>query len=203
VPKPHSSRFIQPNAASIGLAVQTGDAFYDKAHKVFTPLTTIPMDVAQQRVIRKLGLFVSAATDLSLSIEIYLKAALLGSGIPAPHTHELGKLYEALPANARHSFESNYDALNQYDKPLTAAVEVWVNCPPPTDSKKRPKEDMTVLAILTRNADAFKVWRYLFAQPETIPNAPLTFDFLRMMLVGQAVRAAFGGDPVLEGLGSP
>jgi len=188
-------QFIQPGTADVGAALLSGDAFFRHAQE-FIAHTTGDPTTSQNRAAANLGEFIASATNLALSIEIYLKALLLASGQPTPKTHELSDLFAKLPQTSRKAVESAYDRLRQSeDDHATAAFALHVAAPgqhQPSFGSSPVTQDNSLKGVLQRGAGAFVTWRYLFAHSITPSGAPLMYEFVRLSFAARAVRQQFG-----------
>ncbi len=186
---------IAPGTADVGTAVLSGDAFYRLAQE-FISHAAPDFQTAHQRAAANMGELIASATNLSLSIEIYLKALLLHNAVAAPKSHELPDLFAKLPSTVRSQVEQAYERLRAPEKEgVTAsfAIHVARNAVPRPPFGQVPKqEDHSLRAVLQRSANAFVTWRYLFAHGTTIPGAPLMYEFLRLSFAARAVRLQFG-----------
>lgn len=185
---------IEPGNADVGAAVLSGDAFYRIA-QAFVTHAAPDFKTAHVRATENLGELIASATNLAISIEIYLKALLLLHGQPAPKSHELPDLFAKLPSHVRVDVERAYvrlGAAGGYEGAAAFAVHVARKGAPPPDFGQAPKsQDNGLKPVLQRGANAFVTWRYLFAHGLTQPSAPLTYEFLRLGFAAKALREQF------------
>src|SRR5665811_1042974 len=86
----------QPVAADPHLAVAAADAFRELA-KPFLRWIGRDMTTAHERAVRAPGMLVASATNLSLAVELYLKALSIAVGLTPMKSHDLVALYGGLP----------------------------------------------------------------------------------------------------------
>ena len=114
------------------------------------------------------GGLVSAATNLALALELYLKSLRMGLELSIPETHNLWTLYKSLPSNVKRLIEQNYNQTVEATpkeelKEIKVAYELGT-----ADGPKVPRfpkyenESKDVKAILKRSANAFQIWRYIY-----------------------------------------
>jgi hypothetical protein len=190
-----NQQFIQPGTADVGAALLSGDAFFRHAQEFIAHTTSDPA-TSQNRAAANLGEFIASATNLALSIEIYLKALLLQSGQPAPKTHELSDLFSKLPQDFQKVVEAAYEQLRQTEVDReTAAFALHIAAPGPQTPRfgsSSATQDNSVKGVLQRGASAFVTWRYLFAHSITPDGAPLMYEFARLSFAARAIRRQFG-----------
>lgn len=110
-----------------------------------------------------LGELVCCATNLSFSLELYLKALHAKLGEPYLQEHDLSKLYASLPAEVRQAIEWNYDEYFRSIPPgVHASITVAKGPKAPPTWRNYTKEPKDLASVLYRSRDIFRSWRYLF-----------------------------------------
>ena len=126
------------------------------------------MDEAYARA-QDLGALIASATNLALSVELYLKALLITLGLPVPRTHDLVDLYTRIPGDLKSSLEARYKARPAPAKVYASALQVALSVGPATDQEldrlgDQPQSDLennSLPSVLGRCRDAFQSWRYI------------------------------------------
>ena len=183
---------IMPGSADVATAVASGDAFLSHAQRFWALVEQDP-DHAEEIAQKHIGELIASATTIALAIELYLKALLLQAGQPAPKTHDLPELYQALPSKLRQTVESTYDQRRrtENDDELAGLSVHIARRGMSEQSFDRPAgpPSMKLSALLKRNSNAFSTWRYLFAHGPTNSGAPLSYEYVRLVFAARAVRA--------------
>ena len=84
-----------------------------------------------------IGECIASATNLALSVELYLKTMWLLQGIPHPNTHDLRALYDPLPPVLKADLEALYDAI---PKPKDVPGSLYIVVTPPGHALPPPEE---------------------------------------------------------------
>ena len=150
--------------------------------------------LANERAVQDIGGLVASVTNLTLAIELYLKGLLLWNSVPAPKTHDLPTLYKLLPASVAASVQVDFvrqlelaAPVNGIELELTRANDAQERNPEPTGPP-----DMSLSAVLTRNADAFVIWRYLFSLNPKPGSEYLAYEHDSLNSLANALRAQYG-----------
>ena len=148
-------------------AFQCAESFFNLAKpyldKVGADLNGGVMAAAQDP-----GGLVSAATNLALAIELYLKSLRTCLELSVPETHNLCALYKSLPNAVKQAIESKYnEKVSNTPKEkllqLKVAYEVATSDGPKApDFPKEPDQSNDVRPLLKRSANAFQLWRYVY-----------------------------------------
>jgi hypothetical protein len=142
-----------------------------------------------------IGQVVCCATNLCLGIELYLKAAIVRSGRIPPETHDLARLYSALPDIDQLRLSIVYEGLLNGADPGTFASITIARGPAPepawTDYRSVPKD---LRSVLRRAGDSFVTWRYLFEHraPPTEYES-IEFEYLVLNLGCEALAQFLAG----------
>jgi hypothetical protein len=145
-----------------------------------------------------IGECIASATNLALSVELYLKALWLLTGTPHPNTHNLRELYDPLPPVLKTDLEAFYDAIpKSQDVPGSfhiVATPFGHALPRPEEmAAKGPKLDLSLPAVLAGSSDAFITWRYFHEVLRPDRPTPIDYPFGSLaqvadMLDARAVR---------------
>ena len=136
----------------------------------------------------QLGTIVSSATNLSLSLEIFLKAVYMICRMPVPAEHHLWSLFSGLPEVAQVSIKRSYDAANKSDGAELAALRIY-SSKTAAQPKSAPKPGpIDLKSVLVRSGNAFVTWRYFYERDEDQEWQLFEYEFLRLDLACAAVR---------------
>jgi HEPN domain-containing protein len=183
---------IEPAVADVGIALLTGDSFFQHSQRFVAYLAAYP-GRADEAAVRDIGGMVTSATNVALAIEIYLKALILSSGRAAPQTHELPTLWSLVPQSIQDSVDRAYLQLLNEKSPDAVSLELLVTRSPDRRPQgTRPPQSNQLKDVLARNTSAFRAWRYLFADPEKSAGMPLEYEFLCLSYIARALRGQTG-----------
>jgi hypothetical protein len=136
----------------------SADAFRECSRPFRQKVAGLRTDAASAEASKDLGGMVASATNLALSVELYLKALRMVSGLPENPTHNLHTLYTELPLDLRQSAEAVYEAKpkpNPAGEAIGMAITRPKNTPPP-----KIGTDYSLPSILDRSSAVFETWRY-------------------------------------------
>ncbi|HXY15457.1 MAG TPA: HEPN domain-containing protein [Terriglobales bacterium] len=142
---------------------------------------------------RNIGDLVVAAVNLAFAVELYIKALLAEFQINVPQTHDLGKLYDAIPQSLRNEIEKSYDTNwreHWYGKRASITIAKGpLEQPEWRDYRNQPKN---LGAVLERSGDVFTSWRYIYEFTEPGQGSYQFHDFEYGLLLSacNAIRAA-------------
>ncbi len=142
---------------------------------------------------RNIGDLVVAAANLAFAVEVYIKALLAELQINVPQTHDLGKLYAAIPQSLRNEIERSYDANwreHWYGKRASITIAKGPLEPPEwNDYRSQPKN---LGAVLDRSGDVFSSWRYIYEFTEPVQSNYQFhhFEYGLLLSACHAIRAA-------------
>jgi hypothetical protein len=126
-----------------------------------------------------MGDCIACATSLTFSIELYLKALwMLADQTPSkgPKGHDLWRLYDGLPQDAKGCIETLY--ANATARPNSKLSTVWMHftllepIPPP---EVTGPTDPLLATIIKVSKDVFTTWRYFHETPQA--GVPTTRQF--------------------------
>lgn len=131
-------------------------------------------------------LFVSA-TNLALSIELFLKCLSMILNKKYIESHNLDKLYYEIPLIFRtDSIEKHYKDEGGLKKYHSIDIQAKKNQAPSKGmSKKKP--NLEVRKVLARNQNAFVTWRYLFDMKEK-NMIELKFEYYSLVLIAETLK---------------
>jgi HEPN domain-containing protein len=142
----------------------SADAFRALSRPFRQTVAGLNIDAAKIEATKDMGGLVASATNLALSVELYLKALRMPTGLSPNQTHNLDELYAELPRDLRQSVEAAYEATA---KPAPDSV-IALNLPIKRKDgpEVRPPEpvgpDHSLPAVLQRSRRLFETWRYLY-----------------------------------------
>lgn len=174
---------------SPGFAVAGADEFALLAQEYLQQLPRPTLERAQAALLNPGGLLVSA-TNLSLAIELLLKALLVHDGINAPHTHKLHDLYVLLPQGRANSIATRFETITPHFSEKHECIEI-LPLANQLAALTNPT-DHSLNALLLRNADAYVLWRYTFSNVRGGPSVRLRYEFADLFRAAAAIRAEFG-----------
>jgi hypothetical protein len=121
------------------------------------------IDAADKEAARDWGSMVASATNISLALELYLKAFAILLRQPSRRVHDLDRLYADLPDGVRKDIEADYEAAPK-PAPVGEAVSVDVRIihrdAARTEYRADPNADHSLPAVLRRSSGVFERWRY-------------------------------------------
>jgi len=183
-------KYTDPTDASSGIAALAGDAFLSLA-QIFLQSLSNNSNGAAMDASKDIGGLLASATNLSLAIEIYLKAVLFDCGINVPHTHDLPELYKLIPTAVQKQISSAYAVLQENKNEVNEVKELVLQLSRsplfPDDDPVLPQNN-SILEILSRNKNAFMIWRYAFSALTDKSNTLLRYEFLHLGLIAKAIR---------------
>ncbi len=106
-PQPKQQRLW---AGEFLLVFLSADAFRACSRPLRQKVTGLSIDAAIAEAIKDLGGLVASATNLALSVELYLKGLRMATGLAPNRIHALDELYADLPKDLRQSIEATYEA---------------------------------------------------------------------------------------------
>lgn len=144
-----------------------------------------------RRTPRGLGTIVGAATNLSLALELYLKALRIVLRLPVPKSHNLRTLYGGLPGRTRAKIEKRYELLREkVPRPTPAGIRITKG--PATAPKlgDNGQTDYDLPSVLRRSRDSFSSWRYIFEfrPPSGSQYQSHQFEYLFIDMACRAIR---------------
>jgi hypothetical protein len=111
---------------------------------------------------------VAAAANPAFAAELYVKTFLAELQINVPQTHDLGKLYAAIPDSVRDEIEKSYATYrkNWYGRRASITIAKGPANEPKWDDYRSQAHDLG--ALLNRSGDVFSSWRYIyeFTEPD-------------------------------------
>ena len=137
--------------------------------------------MCSEHATRDFGGCIASVTNLSLALELYLKALYLLSGLQVPTTHDLWSLFEGLPQSVKSTIIACYKRLPEAPAGIKVleiqlSVGPFKGDPPFPDSNL----DYSLENVLKRSKDAFQTWRYLYerGKREHVLNIAYEFYYL-------------------------
>jgi hypothetical protein len=179
------------------LATACAKSFVNLARPFLDEVAAGDLNAGVQKVAANTSNLVSAATNLLLAIELYLKSLLIGSNLNPPRRHDLGELFKYLPSDRRNAIEARYSRARASREPtqikiIHAAMQAWPDggkpiAPRPEDFPPVTGPD-TVAGILERAGDSFCAWRYIY---ESVRQGEryffITLEYGRLLLLCEVI----------------
>jgi HEPN domain-containing protein len=148
----------------------SADAFRASSRPFRQKVAGLSIDAASREATKDLGGLMASATNLALSVELYLKALRMATGRAPNRIHALDKLYADLPQDLRQSVEAAYGAR---PKPALDGEAIAVDLsikrkdgPEEVRPPKTVKPDHSLPLVLQRSSAVFETWRYLYESGE-------------------------------------
>jgi len=166
-PQPKQQRLW---AGEFLLVFLSADAFRACSRPFRQKVAGLSIDAAIAEAIKDFGGLVASATTLALSVELYLKALRMVTGLAPIRTHALGELYADLPQDLRQSVEAAYEATPK-PAPVGEAIALDLSIkrkdgPEEVSPPKTVKPDQSLASVLQRSSALFETWRYLYEAGE-------------------------------------
>lgn len=133
---------------------------------------------------------IASATNRVLSLELYLKALLIGANVHFPADHDLPTLYQRLPEYIQVEVEKDFNRKRVIaDDPNVLAQGIhWFQLTQktgkPIGKLAKPKPiDNTLDGLLERNRRAFIESRYLFDKAKFDESSVFVYEHLRLAIL--------------------
>lgn len=174
------------------VALVCGEAFQRLAAE-FIPSIGAIREASAQTISNELGNLVACATNMGFAIELYLKALLTQLDLQVPKSHNLRRLYDAIPTSVREVIESVYDTKwPEQVRQLRGRVSITL-AKGPLDKPlwdDYTKVPLTLPDLLARSSDLFQSWRYMFefSRPEGSPYQFHQFEYGLLWCAAEAIR---------------
>lgn len=188
------------NSADPNMACQSADAFFKNAGQFFSKLPK-DLNASAAFAYERRGELVAAVTNLSLAVELYLKALAMISAMKVKRSHDLLELFGVLPQSVQASIEAKYsEALKAIPAESADAIELSITTTPfpPTPEEfaaaaaQRPSGD-DIRSVLRAEKDAFSSWRYI--HESNMPQGYTVFrvDFHKVALIANSLQRQLQG----------
>jgi hypothetical protein len=181
---------VKPDASAPSLAILAADVLYKNAQQ-FISRGPSDMEGFVNYAVRNPGELIASATNLALAIELYIKGNMLRLNVPAPKTHNLAKLFSALPIEIRGQVIIMYERLtSKIVIGKASSVTLGVTRPessPHTFERAAITNDL--ISVLNYSSDAFITWRYFFEFADQKPSKELTYEFEKLSAIAKSLRA--------------
>jgi hypothetical protein len=141
----------------------------------------------------ELGDLTACAANLGFAIELFLKALLSLLEQSVSRTHDLHRLYGALPEDVREIIESTYDSAlpDQLQKLGGHSAVTIASGQLQTPAWARFSSTSHSLPnLLERSRDLFSSWRYIseITQKKGVPYAFHQFEYVLLWCAAEAIR---------------
>lgn len=152
-----------PRSLDSQAAFDSANAFYARGKYYLDRLSAEVSEGSYQRVPSGLGEVVASAANLSFALELYLKALRIKLGLPYSPTHDIGLLYSELPPRVRAPIEQSYNAkLAAFPFGKRASFTIAKGPRERPDWAKYSELPHDLPSVLSRQANTFESWRYIF-----------------------------------------
>jgi len=182
-------------------AMNAANAFFRNA-EVFFKQVPRGLDEAARFTIARRGPLSAAVTNLSLAVELYLKAVALLTVGKHRETHNLPELFDALPPFVQNAIESEYNrrmAAVPAEGEATA-LEMLITPTPDEPTEQQIAElkagqptGTDIRSVLTAEKDAFRNWRYLFESDKPGKATLLRVDYGRLIAIAKSIQSGVRG----------
>ena len=180
----------------MALAINTADAFWGHS-RPFLERVGRDITTAHERAIRDVGGMVASATNLAFSIEMYLKALRVLSGIAVIASHDLWALYKTLPLHMKTSIESRYSSLGSVPQNDVHTLELQVSIGPFCENQEAGggsnnpgiREGNSLESVMKRNKDVFQTWRYIYERGTVGKICEFRYEFYFLDNVAKVLRS--------------
>ena len=144
------------------------EAFQNLAEQFIPNISSMVEDVPS-KMSPEMGNLVACATNLAFSIELYLKALLIHSGLPVPEIHDLHELYDKLPPEVKTLIEDTYIISYRKEWLGRRASITLAKGPARVPRWNDNSQRSTHLPdILSRSKNLFESWRYIFESRKSV-----------------------------------
>ena len=138
----------------------------------------------------EIGNLVAAATNLGVSLEIYLKTLTSLSGLSIPKTHHLHELFALLPSDIKNQLEELYQkgrsTIPRNTRSSITLAKGPINPPKWESYVKKPAALVDLLGI---SSDIFITWRYAFVyDAEPLTHEVHVFEYELLLLACQTIK---------------
>lgn len=174
----------QPSIGELATLIMSGDSHF-KIVDGFLQSMPYETDEIVKYMPENWGMVFAAATNLALSIELYLKAIMISHNEEFEKTHDLYILFNELPDPVKVKIKEEYKAYNPYpNNPFDkrSAIDILHGA----ESPKIKKYD--VESVLYRSKDSFVAYRYLFESIEKSSTRSIKFEYGALWSIARAIR---------------
>jgi len=173
-------------------------AFFDTAGRFFQPMSAQATAPAGLDAHQKAQLEV-AVTNLALAVELMLKALLLYTGrVVKPRTHDLLKLFEALPPELQQSIDREYRERGGESGTVARSLELefFPAGAAPDEVKlaalrRQWLPGTDIRSVLANERHAFVVWRYLSEQAKPGEVTLVRVEYERLGVIINSMQRHF------------
>ncbi|MDE3088578.1 MAG: HEPN domain-containing protein, partial [Chloroflexota bacterium] len=175
------------------LAIQSADAFRELS-KPFLDRVGNDIRVSHELAVRNLGGMIASATNLSLAVELYLKAIRILLNRDPTTDHDLSALFNGLPQSLKHSVVCEYEKLKALPAGSVASFELAIAPRVPGEeelrelNRSRPAQDNSLTSVLKRCRNAFRTWRYLHERGDSKRIVTFQYEFYFLGITAAALR---------------
>jgi hypothetical protein len=141
-----------------------------------------------------------AVTNMALAIELILKAMLiLTNGSAKPRTHDLLKLFNALPPELQESIEREYKERGGESTSAEARslefrfypVGTSLSAATLIDLRSKLVQKYDLRSVLENERDAFVIWRYMTEQAKPGQTMMVRVEYTRLAVIMNSIQRHF------------
>ncbi|MDO6687494.1 MULTISPECIES: hypothetical protein [unclassified Agarivorans] len=177
-------RCSTPEESSHEIALVSADSFIELAFIFINKIPEDPKEGAQYAM-DNTGRMIASLTNITLGIELMLKALLLVHGKPADHTHKLATLFDALPENLNTAITQHY--ISDSNEKSNSVALLHANSTLKESKKPRKKKLFTIDEVLKRNDEMFVESRYAFSS--VIKNGEIDYNYSALLAIARATKS--------------
>ncbi len=145
------------------VAARSAEAFQIVGSRLLVDLRKTIPEGSAKAVPAEIGSAVCAATNLALSLELFMKATYVIDGRTPPKGHNLLALFDGLPDDVKAEVTRIYDSLlREIPRPVEASLTIVVGDQESPEWEEVLEAPMDIESVLRSSRDAFVDWRYLF-----------------------------------------
>jgi hypothetical protein len=194
---------MNPNNKHSGdpnLAIHAAKHFFELAGKFFgcLPVDNVALDSFFKQP-ENIGALITATTNLTFSIELYLKGIAMKTNSRAIASHDLANLFNDLPKDIRDLIQQRYQHRFVHRKRSNFRVIDFIisthNQPPPETNKMArilsggDEEDVCKLLAVEKNA--FQKWRYIYEQAPPAGWVAVTVHYCHLCILVNSIQDLF------------
>ena len=182
--------------ATIRLAARSADAFFARARSVVEKLSTSTRHHAGRYATDTLEEVVVAATNLGLSIELYMKTLWMLAGKKPPkgsQGHQLFVLFEGLPEDLKNSIDAQYATVPPRPAGMgstcrVTATETVLRIDVRDTPSNKTTDSRSLREVLRRSEDVFVSWRY-FHELSKPASDLISFEFFDLNAIAEILKS--------------
>lgn len=176
-------------------SIMSGDSHFVIADSFLQSMPYETIDIVKN-MHENWGMVFATATNLSLAVELYIKACLITHNVKFKTIHDLKELFNSLPYKVKTKIKADYRAYNPrpnnpFDK--KSAIDMCHSI----KSARAKKHDLE--SVLNRSKDSFTAYRYLFESIENSSTKSIKFEYGALWCAARAIRKQLASPAVNVG----